>query len=96
MVTLAADAPAVAEAETDAPLDFDALAVELVLELFFEQPDRAATTIVAPATATKNPRFTGISPFSVSRSVNSANRPQQYGCRVSGGLANGGKQPGMS
>jgi len=56
-----ADALAVAEFELP-ELD------ELVDLLFDEQPDRPATTIAAPHTATSNPRFTTVLLFLV-RSV---------------------------
>jgi hypothetical protein len=49
-----ADALAVAALELLPELD------ELVDLLFDEQPDRPATTIAAPPTATSNPRFTAV------------------------------------
>jgi hypothetical protein len=54
---------------------------------FEEQPDRLATTIAAPPTATSNPRFT---PFSFGKrdQSRSTDRLEYYGPRIGPGPGN--------
>jgi haloalkane dehalogenase len=96
MVTLAFDAPAEDEADADAAaeLDFDPLDEELVLDLLLEQPATPATTIAAPATATINPRFTTV--LLCCFRGPSPDPAQQYRCRPTCGVANGGKNLSVS
>jgi hypothetical protein len=49
-----------------------------------EQPDKPATTIAAPPTATSNPRFTTVS-FCNRDPTRSTDRPQYYGLPITPG-----------